>query len=165
MLGMRPPVLRLRLRSEARVSPYSLLADALLAEMGESISGLVSLDVDDEEITKRILLRGQTSGRSDDNDPAIIRNRIAVYKDETTPVANHYEAMGKTYAFEQLGGTLGVSCGVWRWQWCVQCNVSFSSRRGGLFPGYSTRQFGWLDICLQLRNPMGRAGRRWRRDV
>lgn len=77
--------------------------DALLADMEESISGLISLEVDDEEITRRILLRGQTSGRSDDNDPAIIRNRIEVYKAETTPVANHYEAMGKTFHVQGVG--------------------------------------------------------------
>jgi adenylate kinase len=77
--------------------------DALLEEMGHPISGLISLEVDDEEIVQRILLRGQTSGRPDDNDEAIIRNRIEVYKSETTPVAAYYEEAGKTHHIKGTG--------------------------------------------------------------
>jgi adenylate kinase len=77
--------------------------DALLEEMGHPISGLISLEVDDEEIIQRILLRGQTSGRPDDNDETIIRNRIEVYKSETTPVADYYEAAGKTHHIKGTG--------------------------------------------------------------
>jgi len=76
--------------------------DELLAARGESITGLVSLEVDEEEIVKRILLRGQTSGRSDDNDESIIRNRISVYRAETTPVADHYRSTGRV---RQVPGT------------------------------------------------------------
>ncbi|MBP6185015.1 MAG: adenylate kinase [Saprospiraceae bacterium] len=77
--------------------------DELLAEMGHPISGLISLEVEDEEIVQRILLRGQTSGRPDDNDETIIRNRIEVYKSETTPVADYYEAAGKTHHIKGTG--------------------------------------------------------------
>ncbi len=77
--------------------------DALLEEMGHPISGLISLEVDDKEIVQRILLRGQTSGRPDDNDESIIRNRIDVYKSETTPVAAYYEAVGKTHHIKGTG--------------------------------------------------------------
>jgi adenylate kinase len=76
--------------------------DELLAARGESITGLVSLEVDEEEIVNRILLRGQTSGRSDDNDESIIRNRISVYQAETTPVADHYRSTGRV---RQVPGT------------------------------------------------------------
>jgi len=76
--------------------------DQLLAERGETITGLVSLEVDEEEIVQRILLRGQTSGRADDNDEAVIRNRIAVYRAETSPVAEHYHSSGKV---RQVAGT------------------------------------------------------------
>jgi adenylate kinase len=76
--------------------------DELLAARGESITGLVSLEVDEEEIVNRILLRGQTSGRSDDNDESIIRNRISVYRAETTPVADHYRSTGRV---RQVPGT------------------------------------------------------------
>lgn len=77
--------------------------DALLEEMGHPITGLISLEVEDEEIIQRILLRGETSGRPDDNDEAIIRNRIEVYKSETTPVADYYEAAGKTHHIKGTG--------------------------------------------------------------
>ena len=77
--------------------------DQLLADMGTSINCLVALDVSDDEITKRILLRGQTSGRSDDNDERIIRNRIDVYKSETTPVFDHYAEAGKSHKVEGIG--------------------------------------------------------------
>lgn len=77
--------------------------DQLLAERGEAISGLVTLEVDEEEIVQRILLRGQTSGRADDNDEAVIRNRIAVYHAETSPVADHYAASGRVRRVAGMG--------------------------------------------------------------
>jgi adenylate kinase len=70
--------------------------DTFLASKGKKIAGLVALDVDDEEIIKRILERGKTSGRSDDNDERIIRNRIAVYNEETAPVFAHYKRQEKS---------------------------------------------------------------------
>lgn len=77
--------------------------DQLLDDMGTSVSLLIALDVPDAEITERILLRGQTSGRSDDNDPEIISKRIAVYKNETTPVFAHYTEAGKSTKIDGLG--------------------------------------------------------------
>ncbi len=64
--------------------------DKLMAESDLQIDLLISLHVDEEEIVKRILLRGENSGRPDDNDQDIIRNRILVYKNETTPVYDYY---------------------------------------------------------------------------
>ncbi len=77
--------------------------DEILNEKGESVSILLSLDVDDEEIVKRILNRGKTSGRSDDNDESIIRNRIAVYKSETTPVFDFYAKSNKSKMINGIG--------------------------------------------------------------
>ncbi|MEY3050345.1 MAG: adenylate kinase [Bacteroidota bacterium] len=77
--------------------------DQLLADMGTAITCLVALEVDEEEIVRRILLRGQVSGRSDDNDESIIRNRIAVYRKETTPVFDHYAASGVASYVEGVG--------------------------------------------------------------
>ena len=71
--------------------------------MGTCISGLIALDVNDEEITQRILLRGKTSGRADDNDESIIRNRIEVYKNETTPVFDHYAESDKSMKINGMG--------------------------------------------------------------
>ena len=69
--------------------------DNFLAEKGESISQLIMLDVDDEELVKRLLERGKTSGRADDNDESIIRNRFDVYRKETSPVFDYYSKQDK----------------------------------------------------------------------
>jgi adenylate kinase len=77
--------------------------DSFLTSKGQSITGLVELSVDEDEIVKRVLLRGKTSGRADDNDESIIRKRIAVYRNETTPVADHYGKSGKSFKIEGVG--------------------------------------------------------------
>lgn len=77
--------------------------DALLESKGQKVSLLLSLSVDDEEIVKRILNRGKTSGRSDDNDELIIRNRIDVYKSETTPVFDFYAAKNQAININGIG--------------------------------------------------------------
>lgn len=77
--------------------------DKLLAEMGTEVSGLVALKVDDEEIVSRILNRGKTSGRADDNDESIIRNRIEVYKAETRPVFDYYAPSNKAFEIDGIG--------------------------------------------------------------
>lgn len=86
-----------------RTVPQARALDALLAEKDQEVSALIALDVDDEEIVKRILLRGKTSGRKDDNDESIIRNRIEVYKEETSPVFDYYKPAGKSILVNGLG--------------------------------------------------------------
>ena len=86
-----------------RTIPQAEALDRLMEEKSSPISALVALDVDDEEITKRILLRGKTSGRSDDNDERIIRNRIEVYKSETSPVFDYYAQSDKSQKINGLG--------------------------------------------------------------
>ncbi|KXX68526.1 MULTISPECIES: adenylate kinase [Flammeovirga] len=75
--------------------------DGLMSENGIAISGMVALDVDEEELTKRILKRGETSGRTDDQNEDLIRNRVKEYNTKTAPVANFYEAQGK---YKAIGG-------------------------------------------------------------
>ena len=77
--------------------------DAFLQEKENTISVLVSLDVDDDEIVKRILNRGLTSGRADDNDEEIIRNRIAVYNSETAQVYDYYAKVDKSVKVVGIG--------------------------------------------------------------
>ena len=86
-----------------RTTPQAEALDELLAEVGESISGLIELSVDEDEIVKRVLLRGKTSGRADDNDESIIRKRINVYRSETTPVADYYGQFGKSHKIQGVG--------------------------------------------------------------
>lgn len=77
--------------------------DDLLDDLGDDVTGLVALSVPEAEIIKRILLRGKSSGRPDDNDPEVIRNRIQVYEDETSPVYEHYAKLGKSHMVNGLG--------------------------------------------------------------
>lgn len=77
--------------------------DKLLADMGTDVAALLALEVDDDEIIKRILLRGKTSGRADDNDEQIIRNRIEVYNKETSPVFEYYAQKGKAKKIPGMG--------------------------------------------------------------
>ena len=86
-----------------RTTPQAEALDELLAEAGESISGLIELSVDEDEIVKRVLLRGKSSGRADDNDESIIRKRITVYRSETTPVADYYAQFGKSHKIQGVG--------------------------------------------------------------
>jgi adenylate kinase len=69
--------------------------DHLLEKEGTEISGMILLDVDEFELINRIMLRGKSSGRSDDQDINKVNNRIKVYKKETLPVATYYEEQGK----------------------------------------------------------------------
>jgi len=78
--------------------------DTFLAEKTDDITALIALDVDDEEIVSRLLNRGKTSGRADDNDEGIIRNRIEVYNKETSPVFDFYDASDKAFKVEGEGG-------------------------------------------------------------
>lgn len=77
--------------------------DALLAEKGEAIGQLIELYVDDEEIVRRIMARGASSGRTDDTDETIVRNRIQVYRDNTVPVAEYYGSLGKSAQVNGVG--------------------------------------------------------------
>jgi adenylate kinase len=86
-----------------RTIPQAEALDALLKGMGTSIAGLIALEVDDEEIVNRILNRGKTSSRPDDNDESIIRKRIQVYNDETTPVYGFYEQRQKSHSIPGIG--------------------------------------------------------------
>jgi adenylate kinase len=69
--------------------------DRLLSLRKSAICKVLALEVSEEELVKRLLKRGETSGRSDDTNETIIRNRYAVYTNETSPVAEHYRNLGK----------------------------------------------------------------------
>lgn len=86
-----------------RTIPQAEALDALLTEMNTAIAGLIALEVDDEEIVQRILNRGITSGRPDDNDESVVRKRIQVYKNETTPVFEYYAQQDKSHSIPGVG--------------------------------------------------------------
>lgn len=69
--------------------------DNLMERKNTNIASVLALEVGEDELVKRLLNRGKTSGRSDDSDEEVIRKRFAVYNNETTPVAEHYRKRGK----------------------------------------------------------------------
>lgn len=69
--------------------------DKLLDLKKTSINLLAALQVSEEELIKRLLNRGQTSGRSDDINADVIHKRFLVYTNETAPVAEHYRSHDK----------------------------------------------------------------------
>jgi adenylate kinase len=86
-----------------RTIPQAEALDALLAEKDAQVGALLSLEVPENEIVQRILLRGKTSGRPDDNDEAIVRNRIGVYLSETRPVFDYYALRGISHTIDGIG--------------------------------------------------------------
>lgn len=80
-----------------RTIPQAEAFDKMLASKGMDVTLMVSLDVPDDELVQRILLRGKESGRADDADIEVIRNRIRVYKEQTAVVADYYAARGKYF--------------------------------------------------------------------
>ena len=78
-----------------RTVAQAIALDDLLEEKNTGIATVLSLRVTDDELIRRILIRGKTSNRSDDQDESIVVNRIEEYNKKTAPVAYHYEAKGK----------------------------------------------------------------------
>lgn len=68
--------------------------DALLSRKGLAVSRVFSLDVEEEELVRRLLARAEIEGRADDNE-TVIRQRFAAYEKQTLPVARYYAEQGK----------------------------------------------------------------------
>lgn len=77
--------------------------DELLKSLDTEVSGMVALTVPKEELVKRLTLRGQTSGRTDDTDEEVIEKRIKEYNNKTKPVADYYQEQNKFYEIDGTG--------------------------------------------------------------
>jgi adenylate kinase len=86
-----------------RTNAQAIALDAFLESLNTTISVMLALEVEEEELRKRLLLRGQSSGRPDDVNPEIIQNRINVYNNETKPVKDFYLAQGKFVSINGIG--------------------------------------------------------------
>ena len=86
-----------------RTEDQAVALDTLMDSLGLKLTSLLALEVPQDEVIKRILNRGKTSGRSDDNDPEIIKNRFKTYEEVTCPVFRHYEKQGKTILVDGVG--------------------------------------------------------------
>ena len=86
-----------------RTVKQSEALDQLLASYNESISIMIALVVDDNELLARLLNRGKTSGRPDDQNEELISKRIQEYNSKTKPVADYYLAQNKFIAIDGIG--------------------------------------------------------------
>ncbi len=96
-----------------RTVAQAVALDKLLDLKKTAIAAVLALQVSEEELVKRLLNRGKTSGRSDDTNEEVIKKRFSVYQNETTPVAEHYKEAEKFVAIPGEGtvdGIFGLLC-------------------------------------------------------
>lgn len=86
-----------------RTVPQAASLDQLLAQHQATIGCMVALEVGEEELVTRLLERGKTSNRPDDQDETKIRRRVVVYNTETAQVAGYYAAQHKFHALNGIG--------------------------------------------------------------
>jgi adenylate kinase len=86
-----------------RTQAQAQALDNLLGSKHTGINLMLSLEVEEEELRKRLLNRGKDSGRADDQDPAIIQKRIDVYNAETSAVKDYYQQQGKYRGINGIG--------------------------------------------------------------
>lgn len=86
-----------------RTTPQAEALDNLLASLDTAITACLSLYVPEEELIQRLLHRGKTSGRADDSNEEVIRNRLAVYQRETAPLKDYYARQDKLREVNGVG--------------------------------------------------------------
>jgi adenylate kinase len=86
-----------------RTNAQAKALDELMDSKDSQINAMVALEVDDEVLVERLLKRGETSGRADDADENIIRNRIKEYYDKTAILKDYYSAQDKYYGVDGVG--------------------------------------------------------------
>lgn len=86
-----------------RTQAQAKALDDLLRKNDTEVHGMIALEVDDEVLVKRLLERGKSSGRADDANEGVIRDRIQVYYDQTAPLKEYYQEQGKYYGVDGEG--------------------------------------------------------------
>ena len=86
-----------------RTNSQAKALDAFLSDMGEGINGMVALEVPEDMLVSRLLKRGETSGRPDDQDESKIRNRFNEYETKTAVLKDYYKAQNKYFGVYGVG--------------------------------------------------------------
>lgn len=86
-----------------RTTAQAEALDAFLETRDMKINAVIALEADDDVLEERIMERGKTSGRTDDQDPVKIRNRFANYAQDTAPLKDFYEAQNKFHSVNGIG--------------------------------------------------------------
>jgi adenylate kinase len=77
--------------------------DVFLTRKNMKINFMLALEADDDELVKRLLERGKSSGRTDDQDQVKIRNRFQEYNKKTSPLKAYYKNQNKFYSVNGIG--------------------------------------------------------------
>ena len=85
-----------------RTIPQAEALKQMLSERGDKVAAMIELDVPEDELMKRLILRGQQSGRADDNEETI-KKRLVVYHSQTQPLIEWYKQEGLHYHINGLG--------------------------------------------------------------
>jgi adenylate kinase len=86
-----------------RTVTQTVSLEKMLNDRGMKIDQMLVLDVDHDELVKRLIARAELSGRPDDKDPAVIENRIEVYKEKTEPIINYCKQKGLYQPINGMG--------------------------------------------------------------
>lgn len=86
-----------------RTIPQANALDAFLKSINLDVTATIGLEANDDILVARILERGKTSGRADDQDEAKIRTRYEEYNEKTAPLIEFYKAQDKYYAVDGIG--------------------------------------------------------------
>lgn len=86
-----------------RTESQAISLDAFLNEKNESINGMVALEVPEDLLVERILNRGKTSGRADDQDVEKIKNRFQEYETKTSILKEYYQNQNKYFGIDGVG--------------------------------------------------------------
>lgn len=92
-----------------RTLPQAIALDNFLKQKNQEITATVALEADDEVLIQRLLERGKTSGRPDDQDEEKIRNRYVEYNTKTAPLASYYQEQKKYLSVDGIGSIEEVS--------------------------------------------------------
>lgn len=86
-----------------RTIGQAIALDLFLSSKNQSITATIALEADDEILVQRLLERGKTSGRPDDQDVEKIRNRYQEYNEKTAPLTDFYKLQHKFHAVDGIG--------------------------------------------------------------
>lgn len=100
--------IRLLLDGFPRTTAQAISLDKLLKELSIDITSTILITVEEEELVSRLLNRANELGRSDDNEE-VIRNRMKVYNELTTPLIEYYQNKDKLVSVNGLGSVEEVS--------------------------------------------------------
>ncbi|MBF8150339.1 adenylate kinase [Winogradskyella sp. F6397] len=92
-----------------RTNAQAKSLDKLMEDKDSQIDAMVALEVDDEVLVERLLKRGETSGRTDDADESIIRNRIKQYYTKTAILKDYYTDQNKYFGVDGVGSVEDIT--------------------------------------------------------